>query len=483
MTERYWGGSGNTAVVATLLAGAETALLYLLLAELGGSPRAAPMPWAVLWALALLAFFLPRALHGIPTALYSAAITLGVVSVSLLCIYIFCYPGRGLLSTAWIRDAGNALTGGENTAERNVMLLLFTMGVLWWRQMARETPGSDAAGWLFRWGPVPVAALTVGGVGLWGASSAEVGLMTGYITAFFVLNLLALAYTRWVETPGRSGGRVASLLNWLSASLVPILLAVAITSAVSGLLFGRVAPVLALLGRAVLTVIAWVLTAVVTVVGAVAWVVYMLVWTIIHLLGNTASERPTQPQAADDTQREIQELLARAAVAPGWLMWALVFVLAVLALYGLTRLRPRRESVAGAAVIRESVWAPPDLGLGIRQLLSGIRRRLPGSSPDPLAPLLRDPTWRHTAEVRRAYREVQAMYGRAGRGRATSQTPTEHALTVESPELDELAAIYGQARYGAEPATESTAARAQMLRAALTDQLRDTPIRTEGSRR
>ncbi|MEJ7653744.1 MAG: hypothetical protein WKH64_10625 [Chloroflexia bacterium] len=62
MTGAYWSGMTPTLLVAALLTGAETALLYLLTAELVGSLELAPLPWPALWLVGMFAFVLPRAL-------------------------------------------------------------------------------------------------------------------------------------------------------------------------------------------------------------------------------------------------------------------------------------------------------------------------------------------------------------------------------------------------------------------------------------
>lgn len=466
MISRYGRWIADTAVVVALLTGAETVLIYLLTAELTGAFDRAPLSWVHLWIVGLLAFFLPRTLHGSRGPIYPLGIAAAVIAVSLFSIWVACYPSWPLWGAAWVEDAIRALSGEPNAASRNIPTLVVTIFGLWWRQNARETPGSDAAGSVFRWGPVPVAVLCLLGIQVWGARSAEMRSVTGYVAAFFLLCLLALAYARWNETPTRSAGRVTSLLTWMSASMLPVLLALAVTSALSALLFGKVAPVLALLGRGVLTLLVGALVIAVTVAGLLAWAVVLLIRWVFSLFSGTMLP-PSPAPGTDESRRQLQELVQRYMEVPPVVLWTGLGLATLLAVYALTRLRPRRESTAGAAVIRESVWEAPDPRAALRSLVKTFTRRLPTRAQDPLAALLADPTWKHTGEVRHAYRDVQASYARAGRGRVGSQTPREHAKAHGAPELAELAAIYGQVRYSTRPASESLARRAKELRDSL----------------
>lgn len=481
MMERYWRGAGNTVVVALLLTGAETSLLYLLTAELTGAFSRAPLPWPYLWAAGLVAFLLPRALHGAPSWLYVPSIVFAVAASTALCAYLSGYSDQRFWSPGWLQDAAGSLAAQPNHALHSVPLLALTLLALWWRQLSRETPGSDAAGTLFRLGPIPVAALALTGLLGWGTGGPEAGLLTQYIAAFFVLCLLALAYTRWMETPERGAGRLASLAVWMSSSLLPVLIALGVTTVVTALVFGTVAPALTAAGRAGLTVIVWVLVAVTAALGVIVFVIiWGLRWLYHALFGGVAA--PYRPPQAAEADRRLREALANGLHLPPAVFWTLLLVAALLALYLLTRYRPRRESLAGTPVTRESVWVRPDLRAGLGSLYRRIQKRLPTHEQDPLQAMLADPEWRHTAEVRRAYRDVEGLYGRAGRRRLPHQTVREHSQTEPSDALSELASMYETARYSARPARAEEARRAISLQTAVRQELahKATPRRSSG---
>jgi hypothetical protein len=465
---RYWQGVGSTALVAVLLAGAETALASAALAEVVGSFDAAPLDWAWLWAVALLAFFLPRALHGLPSGLYSVLVAAAAAGSVLLAVHARSYPDAPLWDPAWLADAVAPIAFRPTVAVRDPLLVALVVLAVWWRQMARETPGSEAAETIFRFGPAPVAAVLLGALAVWG-SGEELRAVTWRVAAFFLLTLLALACTRWIETPQREPSGWASLPAWLGATALPLGLAALLTVGLSALLFGTVGPVVAFLSRAVLSGILLVVSVMVAVVAWLVWALAQVLELVLRIfpgLGRFVPRRPYQPPPGEAARREVSE---RLFAAPDWLLWVAVLLVGALALYALTRLRPRREGLAGPAVSRESAWERPDVRGGLRKLLNRARPR----AEDPLRALLRDPTWKHTAEVRRAYREVQRMYARRGRARAASQTAREYAGSHPSAALDELTALYQEARYSTRPAPPELAQRARELGARASAELRE----------
>ncbi|MDP9379119.1 MAG: DUF4129 domain-containing protein [Chloroflexota bacterium] len=471
MIQRYWSGLGGTAVVAVLLTGAETALLHVLLAEIAGSFGASPLGWASLWALGLLAFFLPRALHGLPSRLYTFLVGTTIALTVLLGVYVTSYPNQPLWSADWLVDALTPAAFRPSSALSNPFLVALTLLGIWWRQMVRETPGSDAAQATFEWGAVPVAGLLIAGLAIWG-TGPQLQIVIWRIAAFFILTLFVLAYTRWIETPQRASGGRSALSAWLGASTLPVGVAVLLTLGLSALLFGTVAPLIDLATRAVLSVVVLITLGVARVLTFLGWVLAWLLDQAIRLLrsifpglGVRPREVTLEPDQADRIRREVSEGLVS---LPDWLVWAVVLLAGLLAVYALTRLRPRRESMAGVPVSRESVWERPDIGAGLRGLLGRLRRR----GDDPLRALMHDPAWRHTAEVRRVYRDVQETYAREGRGREPSQTAWEHAASQPSPALAELASIYQEVRYSTRPAPPELARRARELRAQVRGELR-----------
>lgn len=458
-----------TLLVAALLTGAETALLYLLTAELVGSFGLAPLPWPALWLVGMFAFVLPRALAGVKrSVVYTACIVAAIVLTVLVAVHTAAYPSYFLWDSGWVVDFVRSLAGLPSAAERNVWLVFVSIAAIWQRQVAREAPGSDAAGRLLRFGPAPAALLGVGSASLWGARGPEAWLAAVYIGAFFVLCLLALAYIRWRETPERSASRRGAVALWISSSLAPIVAALLAASLFSALFFGGVAPVLAAVGRGVWTVVMWILLAVGLVVGLVVWAAIIALRWVVSLFVSGDGGRPPPPPQADDAQRRLDEAARTIGAVPTWVVWAAIALGVVLVLVLITRYRPRRETTLGNGVERESAWESPDVLAALGGLL---RRRSSRRRRDPLDDLLADARRRHTVTIRRAYRKAQRLYLRAGRGRTVDQTVGEHARREPSAALRELSALYEEARYGDAPADEAAARRATKLSAAIQSDL------------
>lgn len=457
-----------TVATVVLLTGAETALLHLLTAEVAGSFERAPMGWGWLWALGVVAFSLPRVLHGAGLErLYPLLLGLAIVASVLLAVHNYGYPAVALWDAAWLSDAASAAVKRGGGTDRNVLLAVVTVLVVWWRQVRRETPSSDEASALFGIGPLAVAGLMVLALFTWGITGERIQAAAWNVAAFFALALLALAYTRWIETPQRSTGGRAAIASWVGSTTGPLVVAVAVTIALSGLIFGTFGPVVSVLAGMLSTVVLFIIVLIVTVLQ---WLTYAAAALLSGVLSAfnirvPAARPPTPPSTTEATQRDMAERLAQ---GPDWTVWLFALLVAILVLWLLARMRPRYRRKGEGIVARESVWERPHLGGKLRALL----RRRPARAEDPLRALAADPAWRHTVEVRRAYRDVQHLYEQEGRGRPPAQTPSEHAAAHPTGSLAELAALYNQARYSTRPAPAELADRARALRRAIRDGLR-----------
>lgn len=474
MRRGYWTGWHTTAVIAALLTGAETLLLYLLSAELAGGTDRTPLSWPALWTLGLAAFFLPRSLSGARTVLYLGALGAVLVASTALAVHSAAYPHHPLLSSGWVRDAARALEFRATDAQRSVPLTVALAAAVWWRQTARETPGSDAAGAVFRAAPIPVLLLALIAAVRWGGSSPETALAVEYLAAFFLLSLTALALARWVENPA-AGASARSLLAWMTASVVPIVAAVAGAAVLSALLFRTAGRTAASILEAALLGIGWVLVAVSTALATVVWAVMYLIVTVVRWLGIAHPAAPRR-QATEETLRRLAELPRNNPRDPTALFWVLLTLLLLVLIYVFARYRPRRETLAGRGLVRESVWERPSL-TGLTRSLQQRLTRLVASRRDPLRQLLADPLWRYTAQVRMAYREALRRYTDGGAARHAGETPREHARRVGSESLLQLTLLYEQARYSGTPCTEDAASEAHTLLAAIRLELETTKSR------
>ncbi len=470
MKAGYWRGIGGTAVTITLLTGSETSLLYCLMALLAGGFSQAPLAWGWLWLLGLVAFFLPRVMSDLSQRPYAAAVAASACLSTLVAVHHAGYPMEPFWSTGWVEDAVRSASGLSSRSSVSILLVILAGIAVWWRQVARETPGSDAVGTTFRLGPVPVTALMVLGVASWGTDGPDIARLAWQVAYFFGLCLLALAHVRWSETPRRDSRAISSLARWLSTSMGPLLLSLAAAFVISSLLFGRIAPVLTVLLRGAGTLVSWILLAFAWALGLLAWLVANLLWLIYQAL--RLNEAGNRPESAPDQTERILEVLRSQQGTPRPYFWVLLLLVVAVSLWAIARYRPRRESTAGSPISRESVWERPDLTAGLSAVLSRLQRSLPAFNPDPLRVLLADPVWRHTGEVRKAYRDTARLYDHAGIGRPSAHTAKEHAEANASAALRELTALYEQARYSTRPVSADAAQRADALRHAIAQELR-----------
>lgn len=457
---RWWPNLGEAAVVVALLTAAETALLHAATGIIAGSIADAPLDWGTLWLLGLLAYAVPHALSVVPGPARAGLLTLAIVATALASLYLAAYPHRAPLDPRWMGDAAFSLVFGGYDARRSVGLTVAAVGILWWRQLAREAHGVGAAEWVFRWGPLPVGLVLAGALGRWGARSPEIGAVASRVVAFFVFVLLALAYARWIEAPASGEGARSALPRWILAIMAPLLLAEVVAAVVSLALFGRIDPaqgiLLGLLGNLILFVL-WGFSAVVTGIAAAVSAVFR--WLLSLTGARLEPGAPAPPRASGMRPRAGRVNEEFFQTFPNVVLVLTALGLCIIGIWALARYRARREGTGGAAVTREPIAERPDLAAGLRRLLRGFRR----AGEDPLHALGRDPRWRHTAEVRRAYRDAQGVYARAGRARTPSQTAGEHAGAQGSPPLTELTALYDDARYSTVPAPEPRARRAREL--------------------
>lgn len=414
--------AGLGAVV--LLAGAESCLLFLLTAALAGGPVRAPAPWLWLWAVGLAAYVAPRLA---PEWRVQIAIAgyLASIGVSL------------------------ALAPG---ASAEPALLVVALLAIWWWQATRGGLGLRMVERTFRSAPIWVALLAVLGMFLWprlGEGGAAAGAFLLHAAASLALAYGALLLARWAQTASPGG---VSLGRSVWGGVAPVALALVAALALASVLFGRTE-----LFAGAIAVIEGVLNAVLG--GLVAFVR----WLVELLFGGSTGASSPAPRTEP---RDASEGPISAWAPPAWLVWLVRLSSAALVLFLLLRYTPIRRVSKRRARPRtgqDSVWSPGELRAELGAMVGRLGRRFRRRGADPLARLLRDPVWRHTAEVRRAYRDTERRFGGAGRARAPSATPDEHAHAQGEPDLEALAGVYDEARYGTHPLSPDAAERARAL--------------------
>jgi hypothetical protein len=210
----------------------------------------------------------------------------------------------------------------------------------------------------------------------------------------------------------------------------------------------------------------------VVVVGAIYLVVTSFFLLLEFLFGwlRTPGDKPPPPPPAPavDIQKYLQQLAehdtaARADYA--WLGFVGVAIVAIILL------------LVARAALRSAQRRRHDLGGGQREslldwaaLVRSLQPQRAGGAaalPDPLLLLARDPAYRHTVRIRRAYRAALARGAARGVARLPSQTASEAlpalqgALPAARDPLATLTHLYDATRYTATPAAPEDAEAAE----------------------
>ncbi len=435
-------------IAPALLLGAESALLYLLLVVVARSPALAPVSWLELWTLGCGALLFLSVVENLSRGMRRALIGLGALIAFLLAVHASAYADRPLLDAHWPVDSIRALVLLPSGADRSVPLLLGALLALWWRaSVRRRDAGPESVEGLLHAAPLIVVVLAVGMMASLGTSDGTVLYLARYILAFFLLGFLASAFAGLRDL--RSAG-IASLVTWLPSALLPFAVMLALVGVLGLALSGR--------GDEAISSARDAVSAVASVAGAAAGLVAEAVLSLARLVLG----RGSPPDLEHRTLRHVSHGAGGAAAGGGVSLLPWLFVLAAAIVLFLVRRRYARPSTRGER--RESAWRGPDLGGTVATLAHGIRRRVLSPKPDPLADLLLDPVWRHTADVRRTYRQVERSLEEDGESRDPGETVGEFAARHTSGSLRDLADLYQRARYSRKPSSPEDARRARELR-------------------
>jgi hypothetical protein len=379
---------------------------------------------------------------------------LGMLISGLLAIHQLLYPDASLWNLRWMGDMLASLSQGVFAHES----LIFSLVVfLWWRGLvlAQRRLDSRSVAFRFRLGVILLAITS-------GIASAVVAWPYHHVVfLFFFASLLGIALARAEEVGQQYGGRQSPFsVGWLAtlvtASSIVLLMAMGLTSLLSGETLGRVLePVLQVVQVVVFAVFL-----------TLAWIVQLLIRPLLALLQRYEIGRALQdileqidlPQPLNTENQPgettfMSEQLPTLRVIVAILGASLLLLIVAISLY---RLRSGSGKLSNEE--RESVWDGIHLRSSLDELLQQGRRHL-----GRLTETLMHSRLGHifaALTVRRIYAHMASLAAERGYPRAIDQTPYDYLPTLhrafpESPEeVEEITESYVSVHYGELPERE-----------------------------
>jgi hypothetical protein len=399
--------------------------------------------------LARLSFSLP-----IQFWLRSSLLALGMLMSGLIAIHHILYAHTSLWHLRWVGSISASLKQDIFAHD----ILIFSLVVfLWWRGLvlAQRRLDSRSVAFRFRLGVVLLAV-----------TSGIAGAMVPwphhhFVFLFFFTSLLGIALARAEEVGQQYGGRQSPFsLGWLAtlvtASSIVLLMAVGLTSLLTGDTLGRILrPILG-----VLQVVAF------AVILALAWAARFLIEPLLALLRRyeigkalqevfdhvefpVPFEGESQPGEPIFTPEQLATLRVTVAVIGA----SLLLLIVAISLY---RLRARSGGLSNER--RESVWDGVHLRSNLDELLKQGRRRLGGVTEA----LMQSRLGQMFAEltIRRIYAHMASLAAKQGYPRAINETPYDYLPTLcrafpENPqEVTQITESYVAVHYGELPERE-----------------------------
>ena len=387
--------------------------------------------------------------------------------VVLIAVWLNHYPGAGLAeSLGGLANAVVVLLGRPTTPALGLALGL----ILWWRgvQLGSYTPSLPEVDAAFRWNIGALIAFAV--VLAIGTRPGQQPLLEAQATPFvvgsFFVSLLTLALAR-LESLRSSTRALALNTQWLSVLIAVagllVLTALAVAQVLSfDLLILATRPIFDLLGR-ILLVLLYI------VIIPLAYIVEWIAYWLLSLFSPDVNREPPEPYATGDVntflERLFNQLLPPEVLVVLKALGAVLLLAIALLLVARTvaRWRPRPGESDATPEERDSVFEP---GRFRQALLAWLRRLLRRFRPaEAVSDAALPAATGHTVQagptsVRQLYQQLVALGHAAGRPRAASTTPYEHApalTTVLQPPaaVDDLTEAYVQVRYAEQEVTSS----------------------------
>jgi hypothetical protein len=409
-----------------------------------------------LLAIIMVVHYLARLSFSWPIQFWlrSSLLALGMLMSGLFAIHRILYSYTSLWHLRWMADIFASLR--QDIFGQDI--LIFSLIVfLWWRGLvlAQRRLDSRSVAFRFRLGVV-LLALTTGIAG-----SMVPWPHHHFVFLFFFTSLLGIALARAEEVGQQYGGSQSPFgLGWLttlvSASSVVLLMAVGLTSLLTGDALGRILrPVLGILQILALAVIL-----------ALAWAARFVIEPLLALLrryevGQALQEALDQIEFPAPLSGESQsgepvftpEQLATLRITVAMVGASLLLLIVAISLY---RLRARSGGLSNET--RESVWDGVHLRSNLEQLLKRGRRRLGGATEA----LMHSRLGRMFAAltIRRIYAHMASLAAKQGYPRAIDETPYDYLPTLceafpeNGQEVTRITESYIAVHYGELPEQE-----------------------------
>lgn len=453
--------------LGVLLVLAESVIIYVLAGVvLDANETGATFPFWVIAMLLLTAHIVTHllAVARVWSPEFEVILTSAIVVTLAIAIRAANFPQYDLFDFGWLLEAANGLAFFATDAVRNVWGTVALAIFAWWRGRSREDPSIDSAFTMMRWGTLAFIVAVIF-VLLTASQSAEIRDQLSIATlGYFAFALGAVGLARMRVEGFRSSTALEA--GWLSAFVVPILVIGLVAVLGAGIFSRQFFDTLVWIIAPLLWLLEMIFRLLILIIAVIA---YLILTPIFWLIGERDffAEAPTAaPPTATETDQG--QSVSQAVNIPEPLQYLIAAIVLVIIISFLVRfLYRRRTSVqATSNEERESVFDWDDLLPSLGGRLRGLFQR--SEEADPYAELRADPRWRHTLTIRERYRSLQSLGAKLERGRRSGQTAEDYRPRIGSAfpggsqgreAIDEMTAIYRQARYSGEPAPESAADR------------------------
>jgi hypothetical protein len=437
----------------------EVALLAPLVIAVMSWTRLWPVTAVAVWMflVMLIPFNLNRllTLYQVPVNRQRPIILSALLVTVIISVRGLLYESRGLFDFGWLSELVRHFVEPANPLWGSDLGLFFLVLFLWWRglSLARRSPNIDEMGLRLRAGSLLIAPVVVG--------VAAVGRtpVLGFVVIYFVAALVAVSLTRAeeisLERTGRSYPLRARWLGMIGLTSVTLVVVAALVA-------------VALSGRGLEQVVGWLAPFWIglrffagTLVSIVSYLAFYLLTPVFWVMGRIAGwlrtlnvipqvlEPDEPPLEIVDPLALLQQMARQDVGLDLWVNRVLTVLFVGLILYVIYLTVSRFLHVRHITMVseeREGAGEAERAGAGLGERL---RKRLG--------------FWqqrRAAASVRRIYREMSALAGAYGYGRATAQTPYEYVGTLAElwpdgrDECNLITQAYVRVRYGELPETE-----------------------------
>lgn len=474
--------------------------MLLLQGFLSPSVAAPLMPPLMLIALPVLSFTLARwtmptlaerrDLHWVNQARRRVAAS-GFAAIFFLLWLRFLQPDFALWDLRWLVAAGYDLIYWDAAPiEIPATLLFLLMGIFLWLRGALDGPSQfhheeiwkaflwgGAALAVFAWIMPPVGAAGQPGPAInpFSVAGGQLPNLFGLLLLFSAAGLAGLGVANLRKSGGwrRSArvGRMRPNSSWLVGIGLTICAMLGVALLIGLIIQPEDAAILwralGLIWQVVSTVLVWIIT-------IIAYPIFIVLEYLMRLLrslfGDRSQEQEPVANPAPPSPEPLPETPERAVEAvPEPYRWVALLAMAagvfIIFMLALRQMRSRAQNETDE--VRESVLTANLLQAQLTELWARLRSRFGPApeEPDPYLPLEEEVDTRRL--IRSIYQRLLALAQTRAPARSQAETPWRYGNRLaDHPDFDDalmqtITAAYTEARYGADPPSQQTAAQAQ----------------------